>query len=90
MDENVRVEIIKNIETYVQKQIKSEKLSDLRIISSQNLLSLFKLFELYIDPTKNKKVFESLDDEFAKRINEKSFEIDEVVEIFRILFEHNS
>ena len=50
MDESIRVEIIENIEKYVQKQINSENLSDLRVISSQNILSLFKLFELYVDP----------------------------------------
>ena len=31
-----------------------------------------------------------MDDEFAKRINEKSLENDEVVEIFRIILEHNT
>ena len=46
------------------------------------------MVEAYVDPLKNKNVFENVDDELARRIS--SFTVEQMAEVFKVIFEHNN
>ena len=46
------------------------------------------MIEAYVDPNTNNLVFDNIDDELARRIT--SFDIEQVSEILKVMFEHNN
>lgn len=64
------------------------KIDQCNRLSNEQIIEILKMVEAYVDPQKNKNVFENVDDELARRIS--SFTIEQMGEVFRVIFEHNS
>lgn len=45
------------------------------MLPNEKLVSLFNTFEKYVDPTKNRVVFDQIDDEIAKRMSLESISL---------------
>jgi hypothetical protein len=48
------------------------------------------MLEKYVNPVKNKDVFDQMDDELAKRMSLETLSVVQAHQLFKILEEHNS
>ena len=67
MDEGKRDKIVTDIQEVVS--ISLAQIDQCNRLSNTQIIEILKMVEAYVDPLKNKNVFENVDDELARRIS---------------------